>query len=215
MSTVQVIEIFHSIQGESTRAGLPCVFIRLAGCPMRCTWCDTTYAFHGGETCTIEAVLEKVRTFRCPLVDVTGGEPLAQPQAGHLLTCLADEGYTVLVETGGGVPIRGVDPRVILIYDIKCPDSGEEGSNLYENLDLLKPGLDEIKFVLATRRDYAWALEMVRMRNLAARHPILFSPVLGSLDPAELGRWILEDRAPVRLQLQLHKVLWGADARGV
>ena len=215
MSTLRVIEIFHSIQGESTRAGLPCVFVRLAGCPMRCVWCDTSYAFEAGEERTIEAVLEQVRSYHCPLIDVTGGEPLAQEKTGLLLTRLADDGYAVLVETGGGVPIDGLDPRAILIYDIKCPDSGEEASNIYGNLALLKPGIDEIKFVLASRRDYLWALETIRSRGLAERHPILFSPVPDLLDPAALARWILEDRAPVRLQLQLHKILWGAEARGV
>ena len=215
MSTLRVSEIFHSIQGESTRAGLPCVFIRLSGCPMRCVWCDTPYALEGGEERSIEGILEEVRSFGCRLVDVTGGEPLAQEQTHPLLVRLADEGYTVLVETGGGVAIDAVDPRAILIYDIKCPDSGEEEANIYGNLDLLKPGIDEIKLVLASRRDYLWALEVIRSRGLAERHAILFSPVHGLLDSATLARWILDDRAPVRLQLQLHKILWGEDAKGV
>jgi 7-carboxy-7-deazaguanine synthase len=182
---------------------------------MRCVWCDTSYAFEGGELYPIEAILEEVRSFGCSLVDVTGGEPLAQEPTFALLARLADEGFTVLVETGGGVPIDAVDPRAILIYDVKCPDSGEEAANIYGNLGQLKPGIDEVKFVLASRRDYLWAVEMTRKHRLADRHPVLFSPVHGLLDPAELARWILEDRPPVRLQLQLHKILWGADARGV
>lgn len=215
MTDLRVNEIFYSIQGESTYAGLPCVFVRLSGCPMRCVWCDTDYAFEDGEESTIDAVVERVDSYECRLVEVTGGEPLAQENTAHLLRRLADSGYTVLVETGGGVPIDDVDQRVILIYDIKCPDSGESESNILGNLDHLKPGLDEIKFVLASRRDYLWALDVVRDRGLSERHTILFSPVHGVLDDAQLGRWILEDCAPVRLQLQLQKILWGPDARGV
>jgi 7-carboxy-7-deazaguanine synthase len=215
MTNLRVTEIFHSLQGEGTRAGVPCLFIRLTGCPMRCVWCDTAYAFEGGEKLTIEAILESIRGIDCRLVEVTGGEPLAQGGTPELLARLCDEGYTVLVETGGGVPIAGLDPRVTLIYDIKCPDSGECESNLWENLPLLKPEVDEVKFVIASRRDYEWALETVRARSLERRHAILFSPAWGLVEPGDLARWILTDRAPARLQLQIHKILWGSETRGV
>lgn len=212
---LRVTEIFHSIQGESTRAGLPCVFVRLTGCPMRCVWCDTEYAFEGGRSLDVDAVLDQVRRFPCDLVEVTGGEPLAQNDCALLITRLCDLGRTVLVETGGGVPIDAVDPRAVLIYDVKCPESGELAANVWANLDRLKAGLDEIKFVLASRRDYEWALQVVRERGLAARHTVLFSPVVHAVAPRDLAAWILEDAAPVRLQLQIHKIVWGADARGV
>jgi 7-carboxy-7-deazaguanine synthase len=165
---------------------------------------------------SIDEIVGELRRFpACSLVEVTGGEPLAQREAPRLIARLADEGYVVLVETGGGMPIEGIDPRAVLIYDVKCPDSGEAESNRWENLPYLKAEIDEIKFVLASRRDYLWALDVVRRRALAERHVVLFSPVPGSLDPAELAGWILADAAPVRFQLQLHKILWGADARGV
>jgi 7-carboxy-7-deazaguanine synthase len=215
MLKLRVTEIFHSIQGEGTRAGMPCVFIRLTGCPMRCVWCDTAYAFEGGEALSIDEVLDRIRPIGCRLVEVTGGEPLAQKETPRLLARLADEGYTILVETGGGVPIAGCDPRAIMIYDIKCPDSGEVDANLWANLEHLKPRIDEVKFVLASRRDYQWAVDVVRERSLADRHAILFSPAHGLLDARELARWMLEDRAPARLQLQIHKILWGPEARGV
>jgi 7-carboxy-7-deazaguanine synthase len=215
MGSLRVTEIFHSIQGEGTRAGTPCAFVRLTGCPMRCVWCDTAYAFEGGESLTIPAILERIAPFGCSLVEVTGGEPLAQKDTPALLSRLADAGYTVLVETGGGVPVEGLDPRAILIYDVKCPDSGELEHNLWDNLPRLKPHVDEVKFVLASRRDYEWALEFVTQRGLAARHTVLFAPAWGLQDPAALAGWMLADRAPARLQLQIHKILWGADARGV
>lgn len=215
MPSLQVTEIFYSIQGESTRAGSPCVFVRLTGCPMRCRWCDTAYAFQGGRSLSIEEILEDVFRYPCRLVEVTGGEPLAQRAAAELVRRLLDADRAVLVETGGGVSVAGIDPRATLVYDIKCPDSGESGANRWENLPLLKPGIDEIKFVIASRSDYLWALETIRARALAGRHEILFSPVDGELDPALLAGWILEDGAPVRLQLQIHKLLWGREARGV
>lgn len=215
MESLRVTEIFHSIQGEGTRAGSPCVFVRLTGCPMRCVWCDTAYAFEGGAEIPIAEILERIRSFGSRLVEVTGGEPLAQKGTPSLLTRLANEGYTVLVETGGGVPVEGLDPRAILIYDVKCPDSGEAERNLWENLPLLKPQVDEVKFVLASRRDYEWALRFVTERLLAERHTILFAPAWGLLDPAVLAGWMLTDHAPVRLQLQIHKILWGPHTRGV
>jgi 7-carboxy-7-deazaguanine synthase len=187
----------------------------MTGCPMRCVWCDTAYAFDGGTDLTVEQILEEVGHYPCRLVEITGGEPLAQSPTRELLSALADASYSVLLETGGGVSIEGCDRRVIIIYDVKCPDSGELESNRWENLDLLKQGMDEIKFVLASRDDYLWALKFLKQRSLAERFPVLFAPAHGMLAPAELASWILEDGAPVRLQIQLHRVLWGAEARGV
>jgi 7-carboxy-7-deazaguanine synthase len=206
--TLRISEIFHSLQGESTRAGLPTVFIRLTGCPLRCTWCDTAYAFSGGEVMAIAAMLERVATFACPTVCVTGGEPLAQANCLNLLTALCDAGYSVSLETSGSFDISGVDQRVARIVDLKAPDSDESARNRWENLDLLRPG-DEIKFVLASRADYDWAVEASRQRRLFERCPVLFSPVWDTLPPQQLAEWIVEDRLPVRFQLQLHKVLWG------
>jgi 7-carboxy-7-deazaguanine synthase len=211
---MRVTEIFHSIQGESTWAGRPCTFVRLTGCPLRCRWCDTEYAFHGGATMSLEEVLAQVERFECSLVEVTGGEPLSQKECPELLRSLCDRGYDVLLETSGAVSTESVDPRVVTILDVKCPDSGESDRNLWENLDRLRPR-DEIKFVLASRRDYEWALETVQARDLSARNTVLFSPVWGELEPGTLASWILEDRARVRMQIQLHKVLYGADVAGV
>lgn len=214
MSGLRVTEIFHSIQGESSWAGFPCVFIRLTGCPLRCRWCDTAYAFTGGTTLSIDEVLAKLRGFGSSLVEVTGGEPLAQSASLPLLSRLCDEGYTVLLETSGSLPIQEVDRRVRIIMDLKCPDSGEEARNRWENLDHLKPG-DEVKFVISGRRDYEWARQVVREHGQVARSSPLFSPVWGEVDFADLARWILEDRLAVRLQVQMHKILFGADVRGV
>jgi 7-carboxy-7-deazaguanine synthase len=211
---LKVTEIFHSIQGESSLAGRPCVFVRLTGCQMRCVWCDTAYAFHGGVWKSVEEVVADVRAFGCPLVEVTGGEPLLQPGVHPLMTRLCDEGFEVLLETGGGLDISGVDPRVKRIVDVKCPGSGEVARNRWENLDHVRPG-DELKFVLADRADYEWARQAIAERALAGRCPIHLSPVWGAVDPAELAAWILADRLPARLSLQLHKLLWGAEARGV
>lgn len=211
---VRITEIFHSIQGESSWAGCPCVFVRLTGCPLRCRWCDTEYAFHGGESMSIEEIVARVDSFGCPLVEVTGGEPLAQREVFPLLAALADRGHTVLLETSGALSIADVDARVRIILDLKCPDSGEAPRNRWENLSLLKPE-DEIKFVLASRRDYEWARDVVQERELAQRHTLLFSPVWDELSPEALAGWILEEGVPVRLQIQLHKVLFGADRRGV
>jgi 7-carboxy-7-deazaguanine synthase len=215
MQGLRVTEIFYSIQGESTRAGLPCVFVRLTGCPMRCVWCDTAYAFEGGRILTPDAIMDEIRTHACRLVEITGGEPLAQRGVHSLVSRLLDDGYMVLIETGGGVPVAGVDPRAVLVYDIKCPDSGEVDANHWPNLDHLKPGIDEIKLVLASRRDYVWAVDLIRSRGLAERHTVLFSPAHGLLDPKQLSEWILQDALPVRLQLPLHKMIWGSDVRGV
>ena len=210
---LRVNEIFYSLQGESTRAGLPCVLIRLTGCHLRCRWCDTAYAFYEGEWLSRAEVLAKVAAFRCPLVELTGGEPLLQPGALPLLTDLCDAGYEVLLETSGAVDVAPVDPRVRKIVDVKCPGSGEVERNHWGNLDLLR-ATDELKLVVADETDYRWARDLVVERQLHRRCPVHVSPVAGELDPAALAAWILRDRLPVRLQLQLHKQLWGA-ARGV
>ena len=211
---LKIHEIFYSLQGESTFAGRPCVLVRLTGCQMRCAWCDTEYAFYEGGWMTIDEIVERVRSFGCPLVEVTGGEPLLQPNVHPLMSRLCDEGYEVLLETGGGLDIAGVDRRVRRILDVKCPASGESANNRWENLDDLRP-TDELKFVVADRADYDWAKRVLAERELFDRCPIHFSPVWETLPPAELAAWILEDRLPVRLTLQQHKILWGKDTRGV
>jgi 7-carboxy-7-deazaguanine synthase len=211
---LRVNEIFHSIQGESTFAGRPCVFVRLTGCQMRCTWCDTEYAFYDGGWMTVEQVLERVRGFDCPLVEVTGGEPLLQPAVHPLLAALCDAGLEVLLETGGGLDIAPVDPRVRRIVDVKCPGSGEAANNRWENLAELRP-IDEVKFVIADRADYDWARRVIADRGLEGRCPLHFSPVHGRIELDALAGWILADRLPVRLSLQLHKYVWSPDARGV
>ena len=208
--TLRVSEIFHSLQGESTRAGLPTVFIRLTGCPLRCNWCDTTYAFAGGDALTLASILARVAAFDCRTVCVTGGEPLAQSNCQALLSALCDAGYSVSLETSGALDITAVDPRVARIVDIKAPDSGESAKNLWENLAALRPR-DELKFVLASRADYDWAKSVLAGRHLAEKCPVLFSPVWDSLPAVQLAEWILQDRLPVRFQLQLHKVLWGTE----
>ena len=210
---LRVNEIFYSLQGESTRAGLPCVLIRLTGCHLRCRWCDTAYAFYEGESLSCADVLARVAAFGCPLVELTGGEPLLQPGALPLLAELCDAGYEVLLETSGAVDVAPVDPRVRKIVDVKCPGSGEAERNHWPNLDLLRP-TDELKLVIADEADYRWARDLVLERQLHRRCPVHFSPVAGELDPATLAEWILRDHLCVRLQLQLHKQLWGT-ARGV
>jgi 7-carboxy-7-deazaguanine synthase len=211
---LQVNEIFHSIQGESTRAGEPCVFVRLTGCNLRCVWCDTAYAFDEGRPMSVEQVVARVASYGCRLVEVTGGEPLLQPEAVPLLRALVAAGHDVLLETGGSLPVDEVPAGVARIIDVKCPGSGESERNRWQNLDVLRPG-DELKFVLADRGDYDWARARIRELALAGRCPLLFSPVHGALDPGELARWVLADRLPVRVQVQLHKVLWPDAERGV
>jgi 7-carboxy-7-deazaguanine synthase len=209
-----VNEIFFSIQGEGTRAGRPCVFVRLTGCPLRCVWCDTAYAFHEGERRGEEEILAAIAGYPCRLLQLTGGEPLAQPAAFPFVTRLLDEGWEVLVETSGHVLLEGLDHRAVVIMDVKTPGSGEVQRMEWRNLELLKPR-DELKFVVKDRADYEWSRDMVRERSLLSRCPVLFSPVHGVLPPGELGRWILEDGLPVRLQVQLHKYLWPGVERGV
>jgi 7-carboxy-7-deazaguanine synthase len=211
---LRINEIFYSIQGESTAAGRPCVLVRLTGCQMRCVWCDSAHSFYEGAWMTIDEVLVEIERHGCPLVEVTGGEPLLQPGVLPLMRRLCERAYEVLLETGGGLDISGVDSRVRRILDIKCPASGESENNRWENLELLTPR-DEIKLVVAHRADYEWAREQLVERRLASLCPVSLAPVAGELEAAELADWILEDRLAVRLNLQLHKLLWGPEARGV
>lgn len=206
--TLRVTEIFFSLQGETTRVGLPTVFVRLTGCPLRCGYCDTAYAFHGGETMSIENILAEVARYRCRYVTVTGGEPLAQKNCLALLKALCDRGYSVSLETSGALDVSGVDPRVSKILDIKTPGSGECDRNLWANLDHLAPG-DEIKFVLCNESDYDWAKTVLAERRLERICPVLFSPAYHDLPAKTLAEWILRDNLPVRMQVQLHKQLWG------
>jgi len=211
---MRITEIFHSIQGESTYAGRPCVFVRLTGCPLRCSWCDTEYAFYGGQELSDEDVLSQVRAFDCSLVEVTGGEPLAQPGCFPLISKLCDAGYTVLIETSGAIDITTMDPRARVILDIKCPGSGMTDRMHWPNVQKLT-AKDEAKFVLANRADYEWARDIIAQYDLANRCTVLFSPVFGTLELRQLAEWVLADRLPVRLQTQLHKLIWTPDMRGV
>jgi 7-carboxy-7-deazaguanine synthase len=205
--TLRLTEIFHSIQGESLTAGCPTVFVRLTGCPLRCQYCDTSYAFSGGKHWSISSILEQVKTYACPYVCVTGGEPLAQPACLPLLTALASQHQTVSLETSGAISIAKVDPRIMIVMDIKTPDSKESEKNLFDNINHLKP-TDQIKFVLCSRQDYEWAKQLIESMRLDKRCTILFSPSWNQLNPTTLADWIVADGLPVRLQLQLHKVLW-------
>jgi len=209
---LRITEIFASVQGESTRVGLPTVFVRLTGCPLRCSWCDTAYAFTGGESRTLDAVLQDIARHGLKHVCVTGGEPLSQKASLALMSALCDAGYSVSLETSGALDISAVDARVARIVDLKAPGSGELERNLPANIPLLR-AQDEVKMVLADEADYDWAKAQILEHDLAARCTVLLSPVAGDLDPAQLAEWIVRDRLPVRFQLQLHKVLWN-DARG-
>ena len=212
--TLVINEIFYSIQGESSYAGWPCVFVRLTGCNLRCTWCDTTYSFNEGQPTPLDDILAKVRSFETQLVEVTGGEPLLQPNVLLLLKRLCDLGKTVLLETSGSLDIAPVDPRVVKIMDLKCPSSGETDKNRYANLRHLTQ-LDEVKFVIADQADYDWTRRIITAEQLNQRCSVLVSPVVERLPLRTLADWILADHLPVRLQTQWHKLIWGSAARGV
>jgi 7-carboxy-7-deazaguanine synthase len=210
-----VNEIFHSIQGESTHAGRPCVFVRLTACDLRCSWCDTPYAFHEGRKMSVDEVARDVRAYRCDVVEITGGEPLLQKEVYPLMQQLLDEGRTVMLETGGHLSVDQVPEAVIRVIDVKCPGSGESDRNHWPNLDRLRPA-DEVKFVIKDRGDYEYARGVVANYNLTERcTAVHFSPVHGVQDPKQLAAWVLEDRLTVRVQLQLHKYIWDATTRGV
>ena len=212
MSRLKITETFVSIQGEADAVGWPTYFIRLTGCPLRCTYCDTEYAFHGGEWREVGALVESARAAGVHHVCVTGGEPLAQRACLELLAALCDAGFSVSLETSGAIDVAGVDPRVSRVVDVKTPASGEAGRNRLENLPLLGPG-DQVKFVVCSRADYDWARGFLREQARDLRAQVLMSPAWGQVEPRDLAEWIIEDRLPARLQLQLHKLLWG-EARG-
>ena len=213
---LRVTEIFRSIQGESTHAGRPCTFVRLTGCPMRCVWCDSEYTFTGGEHYSIDDIMSQVDAFGCKLVEVTGGEPLAQKEAFTLIERLCGEGYEVLIETGGYVSTAALDPRATVILDIKCPASGEETRNDWSNLERLRADKDEVKFVVADKGDWIYARKLIEEKDLQSRaKAILISPAWGQLDLQQLADWIAGSGLNVRMQLQLHKYIWGPDVKGV
>ena len=213
---LRVTEIFRSIQGESTHAGRPCTFVRLTGCPMRCTWCDSEYTFTGGEHVSIDEVMKQVRDFGCRLVEVTGGEPLAQREVFDLIRRLCDESYEVLIETGGYVSTENLDQRAKIILDVKCPASGEAERNHWPNLTRLRPDVDEVKFVVADRADWDFARKVVADYDLESRaRSILISPAWKQIDLPELANWIVESGMNARMQLQIHKYIWGPDVHGV
>ncbi len=211
---LKINEIYFSIQGESSKAGLPCVFIRLTYCNLRCTYCDTEYAFYEGKDYSIDGVILQVKKYNCRLVEVTGGEPLFQKECYDLLKRLCEEKFEVLLETGGSLPIKYVDPAVKIIMDLKCPSSGMVKKNLYENIDYLNPS-DELKFVIGSKEDYEWAKEVIKKYELNNKCEILFSVVFGELEPLTLVNWILEEKINVRFQLQMHKFIWDPLAKGV
>ncbi len=210
-----VNEIFYSVQGESTHAGRPCAFVRLTACNLRCNYCDTEYAFHQGRRMTVAEVVDRVEGYRCPLVEITGGEPLLQEAVHPLCAALLAAGKQVMIETSGALDVSRLDPRVIKIMDLKCPGSGEAQSNLWSNLRHLNP-LDEVKFVISDRADYEWTRTVIADYKLDRRvNAVLISPAFGRIEPASLAAWMLEDRLPARLQLQMHKYIWSPNARGV
>lgn len=211
---LKINEIYYSIQGESTKAGLPCTFVRLTYCNLRCSYCDTEYAFYEGKNLSIDEIISTVKEFGSPLVEITGGEPLFQEESLPLMQKLADLGYLVLLETGGSLPIKDIDPRVKIIMDLKTPSSAMMKKNMYENINFLKI-TDEVKFVIGSRDDYLWSKEILVKYNLDKKCEVLFSVIFGKLQPVELVNWILEDKLNVRFQLQMHKFIWKPDERGV
>ncbi len=211
---LKVNEIYFSIQGESTKAGLPCVFVRLTYCNLRCVYCDTEYAFYAGEDYTIDSVISEIKKYNCKLVELTGGEPLVQTQSLDLMKRLCDEGYEVMLETGGSLSIKDVDPRVMIIMDLKCPSSGMMQKNFYENINYLKP-TDELKFVIGSREDYDWMKDIMKKYKLGKKFTILVSVVFDQLEAVTLVDWVLEDKLNVRFQLQMHKFIWDPAAKGV
>lgn len=211
---IKVNEIYFSIQGESSKAGLPCVFVRLTYCNLRCSYCDTEYAFFEGKDLSIEEIVSEVKKYNCNLVEITGGEPLVQNESLLLMKSLADDGFEVMIETGGSLPIKEIDRRVMVIMDLKCPSSGMLKKNLYENIDCLKP-TDEVKFVLGSKEDYDWAKQTIGNYRLTEKTAVLFSVVFGKLEPVKVVNWILEDNLSVRFQLQMHKFIWQPAAKGV
>jgi 7-carboxy-7-deazaguanine synthase len=211
---LKVNEIYHSIQAESSKSGLPCVFVRLTYCNLRCTYCDTEYAFYEGEDKSIAEIINEVKKYNCKLIEVTGGEPLVQKECLELMKKLCDEGFDVMLETGGSLPIKNIDERVQIVMDLKCPSSKMEKKNLYENIAFLKPK-DELKFVIGNREDYDWSKEIISRFDLQDKTEILFSVVFGELEPVILVDWILEDKLDVRYQLQMHKYVWHPETKGV
>ncbi|NCN26736.1 radical SAM protein [bacterium] len=208
-------EIFFSIQGESTRAGLPCIFVRLQGCPLRCSWCDTEYAFHEGKKMSLDEIIESVKAFPCKLIELTGGEPLAQEGCIALLERLEAEGFELLLETSGALSVERVPDSVKIVMDVKAPGSGEAKKNMWSNLERLKPGIDEVKFVVKDLADFEYAIQVCLDNKLLGRFEVLISPVHGALEPALVAEWIKDSGLTMRLQLQLHKYLWGPKTRGV
>lgn len=211
---LKINEIYYSVQGESSKAGLPCIFIRLTYCNLRCSYCDTEYAFYDGLDKSIDEIMAEVKRYNCNLVEITGGEPLFQKECNELITRLCDEGFEVMLETGGSLPINNIDNRVMIIMDLKCPSSKMMKKNLYENIGEIKP-TDEIKFVIGKREDYEWSKKIILKYNLTEKCGILFSAVFGELEPVVLVNWILEDNLKVRYQLQMHKIIWHPETKGV
>lgn len=211
---LKINEIYKSIQGESSKAGLPCVFVRLTYCNLRCTYCDSEYAFYDGKDFEIEQIVDEIKKLNCNLVEITGGEPLFQTESIQLMKKLCNEGFEVMLETSGSLPIENVDKRVMIILDLKCPSSGMQKKNLYQNIEFIKPN-DEIKFVIGNYEDYLWAKEKIVEYNLVEKCNVLFSTVFNKLEPRKLVEWIIKDNLNVRFQLQMHKFIWEPDRKGV